>query len=182
MPSKTRINCRRKFQHHPTSIDELSIILKQASDLSKRDLKKLSWRDQAQLPSGILKDVKRSKSKPANWKSSSLKRQDGRSNEGNQPTLTSAIRELSSSLPELRSGIEPYYDNLLDEIKFKIGSITYEMNDVGEWKTNVKNDELKDELSKIQTSNKKRFEENNLLRVKNELLLDMVVVKIFFKT
>jgi len=180
-PSKNA-KSRRKFHHQPTNIDELSALLEQASVTPSRKAchrKRMKGKSAYYDDDGERKEETRSRSD--GWlKSPRSSKTFENPKSKSAPTLPSSAKEESSHISrshprQLAKNEEAELS--LENIAFKIGSITYEMNNTGEWTTSMNSSSLKEEAQQLRSSNRKMFEENNLLRVKNELLLDMITKK-----
>lgn len=146
---------RRKFHHEPADIDGLSTLLSKVSVVTNSDKKGPSGNTHKPRRIRSENDVTRSCYKCKNKK----------------------LKRLSSSSPSPASLAKAHgridLDNDLEKISLKLGAISFEMDGMGNWTNSLKDSDMKELIETNARSNSRLSQENNLLRVKNELLADM---------
>ncbi|ODN03091.1 hypothetical protein Ocin01_03599 [Orchesella cincta] len=155
----TRRKSRRKFKHQPTNVDGLSQLLTKCS-ASVNYGGDGYWQDVHDRSSKTLMRSTRSAAAVGST--------------GKREKQVDSNKKISSTAGI--KGIEEE-ETHLDNISFRLGSTTYEMDDTGHWKIDTTDSDFKAELLKLRQASAGISQENNLLRVKNELLTDMIAKK-----
>ncbi|CAL8101248.1 unnamed protein product [Orchesella dallaii] len=165
----TRRKSRRKFKHQPTNVDGLSQLLTKFSVTNNYGGDE--WEDVPNSPKTSERYTRPASSSAIgsfnrrddeHGSSSRKKRKDSIDRKGTGDTI--AIGEIEE-------------ETHLDNISFRLGSTTYVMDDTGHWRTDTTDSDMITEVQKLHQSNARISQENNLLRVKNELLTDMIAKK-----
>lgn len=167
--SVTRPKSRRKFPHEAKNLDE---VLNPSSSSIKSKHKSYDE---------LSKRRSSSHHHHSGSRSSSVCSSD---------THLASAASVSASAPRsnARKGaaVDDFFD--LESISFQLGPIIYEMDDMGNWtshpsvsttesKSGSKGNiplNFKESIAGLSDENKRIAQENNLLRVKNEVLADMV--------